>query len=359
MTDDPGRHNTRARFEQWAANPACHANTFSAVHNVQMAEVAVAEGYEPTMGQSPFALARGETFERSLFHNDAERLIEELIRKGVLSEGSSGFLDLRIGMNGGPIPTLDQAISETRALLVRIAESRTRSTVDSLPAVVAAATVRIPRGVMLPEALLIIDTMAIVPGTERHRLVIGEVKTYPDRGGYTDRGDLALARAQAGLYVHAMDVVVAELDLEDRIEVDRSGFLVLTRPGSNLPSVRTGEELRYQVERARRGFELLERAAQGLRPFDRAVEDPVESVIRMDVSYSEACLSFCDRAARCHSEAVGRHDPVILGDEAARFFGTTDLNRAVALMLGAVPEGAAEEDLVRRIREAEELLGYG
>jgi hypothetical protein len=31
----------------------------------------------------------------------------------------------------------------------------------------------------------------------------------------------------------------------------------------------------------------------------------------------------------------------------------------VALMRGAVPEDAAEEDLVRRIRESEELLGHG
>lgn len=359
MTDEPARRNTRARFEQWAANPACNANTFSAVHNVKMADVATLEGVSPSMGQSPFALARGETFERSLFQNDAARLTEELVKRDVLQESASGFLDLRIGMNGGPIPTLDQAIEETRALLVRVADATTARARQGLPSVVAAATVRIPRGVMLPEAILIIDALAIVPDSDGNRLVVGEIKTYPDRGGYTDRGNLALARAQAGIYVHGLDVVAEELGLTDRLVVDRYGFLVLTRPGSNFPSVRVNEELTYQAERARRGFELLERAAQGLPPFDRAVEDPTESVTRMEVSYSEVCVSFCDRAAKCHASAVKRDDPVILGDDVARFFGETDLSRAVALMEGADPQDPSEEDLVRRIREAESLLGYG
>ena len=42
---------------RWRARKA---NTVSAVHNVRMSEIAKVEGYEPTFGQSPFALARGE-----------------------------------------------------------------------------------------------------------------------------------------------------------------------------------------------------------------------------------------------------------------------------------------------------------
>jgi hypothetical protein len=65
---DAARRNTRMRFEQWAQNPLCQANTVSAVYAVRMSEVAVAEGYRPTFGQSPFAIARGDQFERSLFY---------------------------------------------------------------------------------------------------------------------------------------------------------------------------------------------------------------------------------------------------------------------------------------------------
>ena len=79
------RHNTRARFEQWARNPGCEANAISAVAGVSMAEVAKAEGVPATFGQSPFAIARGQTFERSLLENDAERLREALEEKEILA----------------------------------------------------------------------------------------------------------------------------------------------------------------------------------------------------------------------------------------------------------------------------------
>ena len=34
------RRDTRLRFEQWAKNPVCQANTMSAVHNIKMHKVA-------------------------------------------------------------------------------------------------------------------------------------------------------------------------------------------------------------------------------------------------------------------------------------------------------------------------------
>src|SRR5207247_6274061 len=107
------------RFEQWARNPACEANTLSAVHNVRMADVATKEGLTPTFGQSPFALRRGETLERILFSRDAAVLIPALVDAGVLPEGAAGREDLRIRMNGGPLASLDAAIDRTAALLQR------------------------------------------------------------------------------------------------------------------------------------------------------------------------------------------------------------------------------------------------
>ena len=170
--------NTRARFEQWAQNPSCQANTISAVHNVKMADVARADGVTPTFGQSPFALARGETFERSLFYNNGERILEELMNKDVLPPGSSEFRDLRVAMNGGPLADLEAAIQATSDLVESLAAGQTE-----FHGVVAGATVRIPKGVMLPEAILILDVIAIRTDGPRPALIVGEVKTYPDRGG--------------------------------------------------------------------------------------------------------------------------------------------------------------------------------
>jgi hypothetical protein len=51
-------------------NPQCQANVISAVHNIPMADVAKLEGSKPTIGQSPFGIARGQTFEGALFRGD-------------------------------------------------------------------------------------------------------------------------------------------------------------------------------------------------------------------------------------------------------------------------------------------------
>jgi hypothetical protein len=362
---DAARRNTRLRFEQWANNPSCEANTFSAVHNVRMDKVAAREGHPTTFGQSPFAIARGRTFEAALLRNGAERLLEALIEEGVLPAGATGLEDLRLKMNGGPrLRSLDEAIAATTDLLTRAAAARTPAERRALPAVIAGATVRIPRGVMLPEAVLILDALALRSDGERPELIVGEVKTYPDRGGHTDAAELAAARAQAGVYLHALQLTVAALDLGGALDVALHGFLVLTRPGSSRPSVRAGEQLRYQAERARRGFDRLEQAALALPAVAAGTGEPasveeelLQAVMAASTSYSEACLSFCDRAAGCHAAALAAGDPIVLGEDVRRFLGAVSLPRALELLDGAVPANPSEEDLVRRIADADPGAG--
>lgn len=357
------QRNTRMRFEQWAKNPQCDANTLSAVHNVRMAKAARRAGLEPTFGASPFALARGEQFERNLLANEAERLLPELVRTGVLRAGASGLVDLRIRMNGGSDPALldlDAACAATEEVLRRIGSARGASELSVLPAVVAGATLKLPRGVMLPEALLILDVLVVrpQPGAARAEVVVGEVKTYPDRGGFTDRQQLAQARAQMGLYLHALCSVTATFEEAERPAFADEGFLVLSRPGSDFPRVRPGEQLTYQASRADRGFELLEAAAARLPvAFDPDADDQptrLDAVLGAPKHYSEACLGFCDLAQRCHEEAVERSDPVVLGDDVRRFAAGIPLWRIGELLSGSPAHDDTEHALVERMREAED-----
>ena len=118
-------------------------------------------------------------------------------------------------MNGGSrLTSLDQSVHETVSLLKRVAGAKKQKQESDLPAIIAGATLRIPRGIMLPEAILILDAVAIRFDGDRPHLSVGEIKTYPDRGGYTDPHDLAIARAQAGIYLHALDTVVQALGLD-------------------------------------------------------------------------------------------------------------------------------------------------
>jgi hypothetical protein len=349
-TRDDSHRDTRRRFEQWARNSLCPANTISAVHNIPMSEVARHEGAKATMGQSPFALARGQQFERSLFRAEGEAFYESLRKAGVVPEQAHGLADFRLRISGGRFQRVDHAREATSELLRRLARRKPRG---DEPWLVAGATVRIPGGVMLPEAILILDALVIRHDTEPRTLVVGEMKTYPDRGGYTDSAELATARAQAGVYVHGLDLVLAELALGDSYQVSRKGFLVLTRPGFNRPSVRAGEDLRYQAERAKRGFELLRSAAASL-PTGEGRPD-WQDVSRAEYHYCEACVSFCDRASVCRSRALKEGRGSVLGDDVERFLGTVTLMRALALLDGAKPVTEAEADLGRRMQEQEAL----
>lgn len=347
---DDSHRDTRRRFEQWARNPHCQANVISAVHNVPMAEVVKAGGGKPTMGQSPFAIQRGQSFEKSLFRNDGRRLVEALKNATVLPDAASGLADFRMRMNGGTCGDLDEALERTAGLLRRLAGRAPRS---SRPWLVAGATVRIPGSVMLPEAILVIDALVIRHDESPPALIVGEIKTYPDRGGYTDRRELATARGQAGVYVHGLDLVLGELGLTDAFRVAREGFLVLTRPGFNRPSIRAAEDLRYQAERAKRGFVLLERAAEALRgPGAKAT---VATVLGAPISYSETCVSFCDRADECRAQALEAGCGTVLGDDVGRFLGATPLRRALELLAGSPPANPAEQDLKRRMKDVEDL----
>ena len=107
--------------------------------------------------------------------------------------------------------------------------------------------IKIPRGVILPEALLIIDAATVVVTDGSARVTVGEVKVFPDRGGHTDPQQLASARAQAGIYRHALEITVSSLGLADDLDIASDGFLVFTWPGSNSPSIRIAEDLTYQA----------------------------------------------------------------------------------------------------------------
>jgi hypothetical protein len=324
-----------------------------------MTDVAVAEGLQPSMGQSPFAIARGQTFEKSLFRDNAAALFAELQRSGVLPSSASGFVDLRLRLNGGRLSTLDDSRARTSDLLRDVAAAG-RSKGSKPPALIAGATICVPGGVMLPEAILVIDALVVRPDQDPPQLVVGEIKTYPDRGGYTDRIELATARAQAGVYVHGLRVVLdQELKLAGQLVVADTGFLVLSRPGYSKPSVRAGEELRYQAERAARGFDGIRRVADTFdgELYKAPPAAQIAAVRGAATAYEQECWAFCDRVLGCQHRALASGNPAVLGDDVVRFLSGVSLTRAGELLDGAKPTGPAETDLVRRLEIYRNLGG--
>ena len=342
---------TRRRFEQWARNPQCHANVVSAVYNVKMGAVARRENPSaPRDGQSVFALARGRTFEDGLVRDGGARLLDALVRAEVISEQSSDFADHRTSANGGSLVDLDDAVRCGHDFLTSLADGR------RFDGVVSSLTVRIPRGVMLPEAVLIVDVVAVQTHQSVPVISVGEIKTYADQGGHTGRHDLATARAQMGLYVHALDVTLAGIGLTSRVDVSRSGFLVLTYPGSNQPSVRSGEDLTYQLARAERGFQLMEESALLLNgQYGSGDDDEPEALLDLvahaDTHFQDSCLTFCERADYCYERALQLGRGVVLGDDVEKFLNGVSLARVDELLSGATPASRVETDLLVRLND--------
>lgn len=193
-TRDTGR-----RFEQWAHNPQCEANAASAILGVSMVDVAKREGLTPSMGQSPFALQRGQRFERQLFRDDAEVLRAELEQAGVLPAGSTSFADFRLRQEGGTCRNLEEARERTVAFVTALSQyGITRNT----PALLAGATIRVPGARHASRRPSWCNALVVREADGRPELLVGEIKTYPNRGGHPDRAELSGARAQLGVYAH-------------------------------------------------------------------------------------------------------------------------------------------------------------
>lgn len=343
----PKRGDVRRRMEQLVSNPDCQANVLSAVHGVSMSKVAESLGLEPKFGQSPFAISRGQQFEAGLFASSADRLLRELREQGGLpASGPVTFLDTRIKQNRGPCPTLADAEAAFGAALKGWAKGLTE------PVLMASATLSLPSGTMLPDGAFAIDVLLAHPATKggRIELEVGEIKVYPDRGGYTDPAQLASARAQAGLYVHVLDLYLRRLGLDHAFNVRSTGFLVLSKTGSNEPRVRPNEDFKYQARRAALALVQLGSLATQVKALAALPEPARASAVQAaPTCYRERCLSFCELAPHCHRKALADGDPAALGDDVARICGPISLPRAAELLNGRKPTNDVEADFVRRM----------
>lgn len=342
--------NTRRRLEQFLDNTRCEANVLSAVHGVPMADVAGSMGLEVASGQSSFALRAGTGFERAILADDAARLREQLDKAGVLPGGAGALLDLRLRQQGGPCRDLDEACRGFERALRGLAEGASGG-----PTIVVGAALRLPVGEAPGDGVLALDVVVVDRRGARPRLVVGEIKSYADRGGHTDRSSLAAARAQAGLYVHVLRRWVGGLGLGDRVGVSDEGFLVLRHVAYNYPKVRYPEDLRWQSARAEQALAAV-RAALG-RPMPEGEGGEGERrrlrVVReAPKALSEGCLRFCELASHCHACAMEAGDPVVLGDEVARLVGGLSLGRVEQLLEGATPANDHERALMERFEAA-------
>ena len=223
-------------------------------------------------------------------------------------------------MNGGTtVPSVDQALAETAAWLQRIAANP-----SSGESIVAAPMIKIPKGVILPEALLIIDVVTVTTGVEgRARITVARSRSFPTEAATPIRNSWrlpALRPESTGTHCSSR----SGSGHRDEIDVAADGFLVFTWPGSNSPSIR-----------AKRTSPIRPSAPSVASSGSRRLLSPscARTISRPTTQRSSSACSKRRRTiARlaCRSATSRRDvtpapwsldDPIVLGDEVKRLLG--------------------------------------
>lgn len=314
-----------------------------AAHGISMVDLDGADTTPKIV--SPFASALGNQFEYSL---------NEVINPLLAASDQSGL------NQGVPWPPMARTIKnpaedDTKNPKVQLQRSveELESIVDSLDAPIN----RVVNGFRIPftpfDSTLEIDMLVFSPDVKypssKINVVIGEVKVYPDLGGYVDDRKISGARRQAGLYYRILTDWLNGDEITQRFpgitfHVHHMGFVVLTSPHSVFevrdsrawesfsPSLVTNEDLTTQSEIITKNFEKLKSVIDAERSKDKADRDDLnllKHINSLDHQFNESCWDRCPLAEACFTKAVEAGDPIVLGTRVKNALGSLTVDEAI------------------------------
>ena len=330
-----------------AANPGCRRRAVLDAAGVDKAALAGRLGHPAPFGQSPFAIARGLSFEKRITSDGFADLLELLRRHlaPAAAYGSDDDCPVEVPQLVTDPKRPAERVASTRAALARASRTPGVWTLLHHPLLrleVAGSTV-----------LLEPDVIAVRPDG---RWTVVEIKSFPILDGGADPAKVGAAARQAAVYVLALRATAAELDAEaaDKQAADKkvvsqetagkpeddtfrdgpgalrepfdpylepeglagapSGTVLLVCPKdfSNRPTAATVDVrkpmavTRRQLDRLTRIEELLDALPPGssfdLAP-DRADSELGSTVAAVGAAYSPDCLASCELAFHCRAEA--------------------------------------------------------
>jgi len=349
QADEPGARG----FERVARNPDCTRLRALTIAGIDPATAAVAVYREPAReGQSPFALAIGNRFDRAMAENGAAQLLELYRSAGRLTTAECKVAIIPdMAPLGSPremkhVMALRQTLSQ-QLLEQKLRRDRKAPNIIIKPRVLV-TLLGLDHGIE-PDALVASDSDPF------YRPV--EIKSYPDRAGKTEPADVRSACRQAAVGVVALRNVVSRMGVPtSETLIPPLGDLVLRIPGALKPTLRPmtlkGEvdSLERAIQEAPSNLDELEQ----LLPSGAALDDPVilESIAN---SYRASCREHCALAQHCKQRAVANRDPAILGDYAKEALAAAgSVSRALDLLkgTGAPPRTPAERALSEQLRDA-------
>lgn len=345
-TEEPGARG----LERIARNPACQRlRALTMVGITPATAVAKVYGETPREGQSPFALAAGNRFERQLFEGGAARLLELYRKAGRLgpTEGKVVIVPDEISGAGPAAMARRRALTE-HFLRLRLAGDPSAPNIIVKP--------RLSVHLLGVDHDIEPDVLVVADGDPFYRP--GEVKSYPDRAGKTDLADVRSACRQAAVAIVGLRQALVRAGVIDSEPLAPAlGDLILRVPGSYQPTLRAmtirGEV--YSVERAineaPRDLDELEMLLATIAP-NATLDDPVV-LDAIPNHYIETCREHCALADHCKQQAVARGDPALLGSYAREELAAAgSISRTLELLDGGSPRTPQEHLLQLRLRDA-------
>jgi hypothetical protein len=364
----PTRNHNARTVAALAANPGCARRGVLDAAGIEKTVLADRLGFPARYGQSPFAIARGNAFEKRVKADGGQEL-RRLLAETLGADTDDGPLvdvegEVVAAPPGEPAarparPSREERVARTREALERAARGEP-------DACAILDHPLLPLDVAGQRAYLEPDAMACrVAG----RLYVVEIKSFAIIDGSADPGKLASAARQAAVYVLALRRLARELGLaEDVVATDV--VLVCAQDFSNRP-IAAVLDVRRELATTRRRLErlsgvgdLLAELPGGLT-FDGEGVDVGAAVVQVPAAYVPDCLSACELARFCRAEAracalgpgeVGGGTVGTLGTSVrGALGGIEDIATALALADGTRAPEPGQEDVARLLRRAQAL----
>jgi hypothetical protein len=344
--EEPGARG----IERVARNPDCLRLRALTIAGFTPASATMILGVPPNEGQSPFALAMGQRFEKRMLENGAANLFTLYRDKNLLSAHEAKIVAVDDLAPGSSPKALRRREQETRRLLQAKHQGDPKAANLILKPRLLVRLVGVPHAVE-PDFLVAPDASPFYR--------VGELKSYPDRGGKTDPADIRSACRQAAVGVVGLRQTLQTFGVNNpsATALPRAD-LVLRVTGLFMPTLSCmaieGEvdSIERAIGEAPTNLEELE----GMLPSDASLDD-ASVISQVPNNYRPSCKEYCAMWQHCRAQALEQRHPVILGDRAAEKLAPAgSIDRALEMMRGAPPRNAAEAALAEELRTADQVL---
>ncbi|WP_067182208.1 hypothetical protein [Microtetraspora niveoalba] len=297
-----------------AGNPGCDRRAVLDAAGISKRNTAVHLGHPAPFGQSPFALARARSFEE-LVKADRWAHLRRLLRE-TLGLPISGISCVDIGAGGDA--TREPRHARTREELRRALEEGERADGERAgggeAALVERPLLRLP---VAGHEVYLEPAVVVVRAGGRFHIV--EIKSFAVIDGAADPAQVAAASRLSAVYVYALKAMFAAEGVDPGL-VSHEVVLVCPKDFANHPTATLLDvrlqlaALRRQLSRLTRVDRILDRLPADLTfSLEQSTDELARAVRTVEARYAPECLSTCEMAYFCRSDARAAGSLDVLG----------------------------------------------